>query len=216
MKAYGETMFSFQFRSEEDRKAVLEMGSLHIASQLFILRPWKLFIEAEFNDLKTIPIWVVMKKFPMELWDDEGFGRVASTIGTPMFVDKLTETMAKTSYLVYVWKLTQVALILIMLLCNCPKAKMMKKKKAGDKVWVQTGAMISIDVEEDEMGADKKEETINEEASNPADGDNKQCNEKVAVEDEVEKLGDNEEWETPNKKHTARAATVVECRNNGV
>ncbi|KAF5192978.1 hypothetical protein FRX31_017436 [Thalictrum thalictroides] len=142
-------------------------------------------IVEEFNDLKTIPIWVVMKKFPIELWDDEGFGRFASTIGTPMFVDKLTETMARTSYA--------------------------RKKKSGDKVWVQTRAMISIDVEEDEIGADKKEETIYEAVSNPTDGDNKQCDEKVAVEDEVEKLGDNEEWETPNKKHTARAATVVEC-----
>ncbi|KAF5178666.1 hypothetical protein FRX31_031747 [Thalictrum thalictroides] len=78
------------------------------------------------------------------------------------------------------------------------------------------GAMISIDVEEDEMGDDKKEETINEAVSNPTDGDNKQFDENVAVEDEVEKLGDNEEWETPNKKHTTRAATVLECRNNGV
>ncbi|KAF5190375.1 hypothetical protein FRX31_020038, partial [Thalictrum thalictroides] len=76
----------------------LGVGSLHIASQLFILRPWKLFVEAEFNDLKTIPIWVVMKRFPMELWDDEGFGRVASTIGKPLFVDKLTESMTRTSY----------------------------------------------------------------------------------------------------------------------
>ncbi|KAF5181014.1 hypothetical protein FRX31_029400, partial [Thalictrum thalictroides] len=91
-------MFSFQFSSDEDRKQVLEMGSLHIASQLFILRPWKLFVEAEFNDLKTIPVWVVMKKFPMELWDDEGFGRIVSAIGTPLFVDKLTETMARISY----------------------------------------------------------------------------------------------------------------------
>ncbi|KAF5189333.1 hypothetical protein FRX31_021081, partial [Thalictrum thalictroides] len=76
---------------------------------------------------------------------------------------------------------------------NCPKTKMMKKKKSGDKVCVQTRAMISIDVEEYEMGADKKDETINEAVSNPADGDNKQCDEKVAVKDEVEKLGDNEE-----------------------
>ncbi|KAF5175149.1 hypothetical protein FRX31_035263 [Thalictrum thalictroides] len=77
MKQYGETMYSFKFMSDDDRKQVLEMGSLHIASQLFILRPWKLFVEGEFNDLKTIPVWVVMKRFPMELWDDEGFGRVA-------------------------------------------------------------------------------------------------------------------------------------------
>ncbi|KAF5177666.1 hypothetical protein FRX31_032747, partial [Thalictrum thalictroides] len=84
--------------NDDDRKQVLELGSLHIASQLFILRPRKLFVEAEFNDLKTIPIWVVMKRFPMELWDDEGFGRVASTIGKPLFVDKLTESMTRTSY----------------------------------------------------------------------------------------------------------------------
>ncbi|KAF5202724.1 hypothetical protein FRX31_007688 [Thalictrum thalictroides] len=98
MKQYGEMMYSFKFMSDDDRKQVLEMGSLHIASQLFILRPWKLFVEAEFNDLKTIPVWVVMKRFPMELWDDEGFGRVASTIGKPLFVDKLTESMTRTSY----------------------------------------------------------------------------------------------------------------------
>ncbi|KAF5194559.1 Rna exonuclease, partial [Thalictrum thalictroides] len=98
MKQYGETMYSFKFMSDDDRKQVLEMGSLHIASQLFILRQWKLFVEAEFNDLKTIPVWVVMKRFPMELWDDEGFGRVVSTIGKPLFVDKLTESMTRTSY----------------------------------------------------------------------------------------------------------------------
>ncbi|KAF5194179.1 Rna exonuclease, partial [Thalictrum thalictroides] len=98
MKPYGETMYSFKFMNDDDRKRVLELGSLHITSQLFILRPWKLLVEAEFNDLKTIPIWVVMKRFPMELWDDEGFGRVASTIGKPLFVDKLTESMTRTSY----------------------------------------------------------------------------------------------------------------------
>ncbi|KAF5177959.1 hypothetical protein FRX31_032454, partial [Thalictrum thalictroides] len=177
MKAYGETMFSFQFRSEEDRKAVLEMGSLHIASQLFILRPWKLFIEAEFNDLKTIPIWVVMKKFPIELWDDEVDTRCTYPDHATVVHDE------KRTFKIpfeYNWKPQRCTSCDVFghNVSNCPKTKMMKKKKAGDKVWVQTSAMISIDVEEYEMGADKKEETINEEASNPADGDNKQCNEK--------------------------------------
>ncbi|KAF5194502.1 hypothetical protein FRX31_015911 [Thalictrum thalictroides] len=97
-QTYGETIYSFKFMSDDDRKQVLEMGSLHIASQLFILRPWKLFVEAKFNDLNTIPVWVVMKRFPMELWDDEGFGRVASTIGKPLVIDKRTESMTRTFY----------------------------------------------------------------------------------------------------------------------
>ncbi|KAF5178428.1 hypothetical protein FRX31_031988 [Thalictrum thalictroides] len=63
----------------------------------------------------------------MELWDDEGFGRVASTIGTPLFIDKLTETMTRTSY---------------------ARRKLETKRKNGDKVWVQTGA---ITVEDDEQ-----------------------------------------------------------------
>ncbi|KAF5180774.1 hypothetical protein FRX31_029640 [Thalictrum thalictroides] len=164
--------------SEEDRKQILEMGSLHITSLLFILRPWKLFIEDEFSDLKTIPIWVLMKKFSMELWDDEGFGRVANTIGTPLFVDNLIESMARISYarvcveiekkctypdhakvvldtkktfkipFEYKWKPHRCTRDLFgHSEQNCLKRKLENKKKNGDKVWVQTGAMI---VDEDE------------------------------------------------------------------
>ncbi|KAF5208173.1 hypothetical protein FRX31_002240 [Thalictrum thalictroides] len=140
MKPYGETMYFFKFMNDDDRKQILELGSLHIASQLFILRPWKLFVEAEFNDLMTIPIWVVMKRFPMELWDDEGFGRVASTIGKPLFVDKLTESMTRTSY------------------ARCPKKKLEKKENTRDRVWVQTGAKIQGDTCVDEKELNNQEE----------------------------------------------------------
>ncbi|KAF5175410.1 hypothetical protein FRX31_035002 [Thalictrum thalictroides] len=175
--------------SDEDRKQVIEIGSLHIASQLFILTPWKLFVEPKFNDLKTISVWVVMKKFPMELWYDAGFGRVVSTIGTPLFVDKLTETMARTSYVrvcvetdtkctypdhatvvldekrtfkipfEYNWKPQRCTRCDVFGHSeqNCPKRKLETKKKNGDKVCVQTGAII---VEEDEQvrGHEKQKE----------------------------------------------------------
>ncbi|KAF5188199.1 hypothetical protein FRX31_022213, partial [Thalictrum thalictroides] len=171
MKVYGESMFSFEFRSEEDRKQVLEMGSLHIASQLFILRPWKLFIEAEFNDLKTIPIWVVMKKFPMELWDDEGW--VASKL-----------------------------------------RKLENKKKNGDKVWVQTGAII---VEEDEhvRGYEKQKEGGSLTDSNDKTMEPRDIKGKESVNEKHTEM-DDDKWETPRKRHTARATTTAECEDNGM
>ncbi|KAF5176005.1 hypothetical protein FRX31_034406 [Thalictrum thalictroides] len=46
MQAYGDTKFTFKFGNDEEKRSVLEIGSFHIASQLFIVRPWKLFVEA--------------------------------------------------------------------------------------------------------------------------------------------------------------------------
>ncbi|KAF5193984.1 hypothetical protein FRX31_016428, partial [Thalictrum thalictroides] len=76
MRAYGDKIFTFEFANEEDRSNVLEMGSFHVASQLVVIRPWKLFVETEGEELRTIPIWVLFKSFPMDLWDNKGFSMV--------------------------------------------------------------------------------------------------------------------------------------------
>lgn len=97
MKTFGERMLSFEFVTEEDRVRVLELGCLHIVSQLFVVRPWQLFVEAELEEMKTIPIWVIVKRFPMELWDEEGFSVVGSAVGNPLFTNTLTEKRRRTS-----------------------------------------------------------------------------------------------------------------------
>ncbi|KAF5175838.1 Zinc knuckle (CCHC-type) family protein, partial [Thalictrum thalictroides] len=98
MRAYGDRMFTFEFEKEEDRSIVLEMGSFHVASQLVVIRPWKLFVETESEELTTIPIWVLFKQFPMDLWDSKGFSMVGSAVGRPLFTDRLTEEKRRTSY----------------------------------------------------------------------------------------------------------------------
>ncbi|KAF5202668.1 hypothetical protein FRX31_007745, partial [Thalictrum thalictroides] len=90
------------------------------------------------------------------------------------------------------------------------------KKNAANKVWVQTGAIIRIDVENEEKETDKEEQTISEVIKSLDKGDDMQTNVKGAGEFGVEKLGSKEVWETPNKKHTARALTIADCRNKGV
>lgn len=39
MKTYGDMCSSCEFKSKEDREKVLEIGCLHVVSQLFVLRP---------------------------------------------------------------------------------------------------------------------------------------------------------------------------------
>lgn len=97
MKPYGERCFSSEFYSNDD-KEVLETGCFHIASQLFVVRLWQLFVEVELEDMKSIPIWVILKKFPMELWDDEGFSIVGCSVGIPLFTDRLTKERKRASY----------------------------------------------------------------------------------------------------------------------
>ncbi|KAL5723715.1 hypothetical protein ACHQM5_007081 [Ranunculus cassubicifolius] len=96
MKAYGKKSYSFQFDDEEDRAQALETGNFHIASQLLLVRPWKLFIEQDIKNMETIPIWVLFKNIPEELWDEVGFSRLGSAIGEPLFTDRKTELMNRT------------------------------------------------------------------------------------------------------------------------
>lgn len=48
--------------------------------------------------MQMIPIWVIFKRFPMEMWDDEGFSLMGSPVGNPLFTDRLTEERKRTSF----------------------------------------------------------------------------------------------------------------------
>ncbi|KAL5729650.1 hypothetical protein ACHQM5_002572 [Ranunculus cassubicifolius] len=98
MKTYGEHSYSFQFPNDNARSDALEIGSFRIASHFFHVQPWRPFIEADLHELKSIPIWVILHKYPSDMWDDLGFSQVASAIGKPMYPDKLTERKARTEF----------------------------------------------------------------------------------------------------------------------
>ncbi|KAL5716709.1 hypothetical protein ACHQM5_009837 [Ranunculus cassubicifolius] len=97
MRTQGE-MFTFDFKDAEIRAKVLDKGSFFIASCVFYIRPWRLFVEQDIKELSTVPIWVLFEGFPIELWDKEGFSRVGSAIGTPLFLDSHTAQKKSTNY----------------------------------------------------------------------------------------------------------------------
>lgn len=82
----------------KDKEKVLDMEWFHIASNLFIFRPWQLFVEAEIEEMKIIPIWVIVRRLPMELQDEDGFSVGDSAIGMSLFVDKFTKEAQRSTY----------------------------------------------------------------------------------------------------------------------
>ncbi|KAF5185520.1 hypothetical protein FRX31_024893, partial [Thalictrum thalictroides] len=140
MRAYGDRMFTFEFEKEEDRSIVLEMGSFHVASQLVVIRPWKLFVETESEELTTIPIWMLLKQFPMDLWDSKGFSMVRSAVRRPLFTDRLTEEKRRTSYARICievdtkCKFPRETTVVLDNQNTCPKKK---QKKVEQSVWVE-------------------------------------------------------------------------------
>ncbi|KAF6155354.1 hypothetical protein GIB67_019880 [Kingdonia uniflora] len=91
-------IFFFKFSSSEEKDRVLEMGSQFIISRFFINRLWRPFVEIEKSELKTIPIWVNLKKVLSHLWTSHGIGKITSFIGTPLFLDKVTKDRTRTSF----------------------------------------------------------------------------------------------------------------------
>ncbi|KAF5179820.1 hypothetical protein FRX31_030589 [Thalictrum thalictroides] len=61
-------IYYFKFTCEEDKKMVLEMGSIFIGGKLFIVRPWCLEVEKDRRLMQTVPIWVKFTDVPRELW----------------------------------------------------------------------------------------------------------------------------------------------------
>lgn len=86
----GESLLIFKFALDEDRQTALETGCTHIANKLFIIRPWKPFIEQELVNLKSVPIWVKLFNVPFQFWTAKGLSILASYLGNPIMVDAPT------------------------------------------------------------------------------------------------------------------------------
>ncbi|XP_026409193.1 uncharacterized protein LOC113304326 [Papaver somniferum] len=98
MSLHEESMYIFEFDLDEDRVAAIEMGSVTILKKLFLIRPWQLFIEHSIQELKSVPVWMNLRKVPIHLWNAKGLSMIASGIGTPICSDKHTLERTRMSY----------------------------------------------------------------------------------------------------------------------
>ena len=91
-------IFFFTFSSEVQRDAVLEGGPWYIAGQPFILQPWKPSLRLDKKDVQSIPIWINLYGIPLELWNPKGISFIASYIGKPLCVDRMTASRRRITY----------------------------------------------------------------------------------------------------------------------
>ena len=98
MHATDSGYFFFKFNSKEASDAVLEGGPWYLAGQPIILKNWHVGLELTKEAQSTIPIWVNIYNIPLEYWNPEGLGFIASAIGKPLHVHKMTASCQRLSF----------------------------------------------------------------------------------------------------------------------
>ncbi|CAL5409216.1 unnamed protein product [Camellia sinensis] len=84
--------FFFMFENRDCCIDVLEEGPWYVGGFLLVLKQWHRMMKLSKEDKKTIPIWVKFHNIPLEYWDGDGLGRIASAVGVPLFMDQLTSS----------------------------------------------------------------------------------------------------------------------------
>ena len=91
-------VYFFTFSCEEKRDAVLEGGPWYVAGQPLILQQWKPSLRLDTKNANSIPIWVNLYGIPLELWNPKGISFIASYIGKPLRVDRMTASRRRITY----------------------------------------------------------------------------------------------------------------------
>ena len=98
VRPVGYNLFIIQFSNAEMRDRVLETGPWHIQNKPLIVRKWEPRMgEMEFNMAK-LPIWVHLRNIPLELFSQRGISYIASGIGNPLYMDKITISQQRLAF----------------------------------------------------------------------------------------------------------------------
>ncbi|KAJ8769073.1 hypothetical protein K2173_024069 [Erythroxylum novogranatense] len=79
------------------RPAYPVRGPWHIQGKPLFLRHWSLS-GGELVDITKAPMWARFYNVPIEYWNTEGLGRIASAVGLPLLMDTPTAHMSRIIY----------------------------------------------------------------------------------------------------------------------
>ncbi|GAB2283531.1 hypothetical protein Dimus_039608 [Dionaea muscipula] len=83
-------VFIFRFEREEDKRAILKTRSRFFHSKLLILRPWNPDLDINKVCIDQFPTWVRFPDLKLHFWGDKVLNKLASKIGVPICIDRLT------------------------------------------------------------------------------------------------------------------------------
>ncbi|KAK1295828.1 hypothetical protein QJS10_CPB15g01770 [Acorus calamus] len=94
----GNGFFMINFSLEEDLTNVLEGGPWTMDNRPFVIQKWSRNTKMELERLKSIPIWIKFPNLPLHFWSRTCIGKIASLIGTPLYMDTPTAARSRTAF----------------------------------------------------------------------------------------------------------------------
>lgn len=87
----GKSSFILRFSDKDERDRVLKLNNHSVSGHTLLLKVWSPSDPADNIALSEIPVWIQIRDFPVQLWDDDIFSKIASTLGRPIAVDRRTK-----------------------------------------------------------------------------------------------------------------------------
>ncbi|GJR86259.1 RNA-directed DNA polymerase, eukaryota, reverse transcriptase zinc-binding domain protein [Tanacetum coccineum] len=69
------------------------LGPWMVNNKLLLIQKWDPTISIDMKEPEKIPIWVKLVKLPLEAWMVKGISSIASSLGKPLIMDKVTTQM---------------------------------------------------------------------------------------------------------------------------
>ncbi|GJV48855.1 RNA-directed DNA polymerase, eukaryota, reverse transcriptase zinc-binding domain protein [Tanacetum coccineum] len=91
-------LYFFKSKSEDGLQTCIENGPWLVDQKPLFVYRWVAGICLNKPEATRLPLWVKIFNVPLEAWNVEGISRIASRIGTPIIMDKLTTAMCQKGY----------------------------------------------------------------------------------------------------------------------
>ncbi|MQL86267.1 hypothetical protein Taro_018802, partial [Colocasia esculenta] len=89
--------FVCKLDSGDDLQRILE-GFWTVRGHPMILRKWNQDLRLEVDSLQSIPLWISLHGLPLHLWTRTCIAKLCSTIGEPLYFDKMTAERKRLSF----------------------------------------------------------------------------------------------------------------------
>ncbi|XVE50375.1 hypothetical protein DITRI_Ditri01bG0157700 [Diplodiscus trichospermus] len=98
LRPAGPNLFIIKFPNSEACDRVLERGPWHIQNRPLIVRKWELGLTMLQFHMSKIPIWIQLGNVPLELFTQRGLSYIASAVGRPLYMDRITASQQRLAY----------------------------------------------------------------------------------------------------------------------
>ncbi|CAH9081458.1 unnamed protein product [Cuscuta europaea] len=98
VKPHDKGWVVFKFKSEADRTKVMIEGPYILYGKLLVLKVLSDDFSFEDDEFLKVPIWIKFPKLPVRLWNEDTISEVASKVGVPLTMDRITLEKANHNY----------------------------------------------------------------------------------------------------------------------